>query len=57
MVERYPSFIYGLYKFNIVYLEDFSLKSFSNVSKNFGTFARPFLNKCVYVSNVSVVSE
>ena len=47
VVERYPSFTHqidGLYKFNIVYSEDFSLKSFSNVSKNFGTFARSFLN-------------
>ena len=47
LIERYPSFTHqidGLYKFNIVYSEDFSLKSFSNVSKNLGTFARSFLN-------------
>lgn len=47
LIERYPSFTHqfdGLYKFNIVYSEDFSLNSFSNVSKNFGTFARSFLN-------------
>ena len=47
LIERYPSSTHqidGLYKFNIVYSEDFSLKSFSNVSKNLGTFARSFLN-------------
>ena len=47
LIERHPSFTHqidGLDKFNIVYSEDFSLKSFSNVSKNLGTFARSFLN-------------